>query len=155
MFVYVIGPSVGLQKIGFSSAPDNRCRKLQSTRSGKLKCWHRVAVPPEMARTAEQYAHALLAEDRVHGEWFDVSIDAAIAAVDQAISAVLAGGKPEDIIPKPKTRLIAAHLSRDVGRQLRQIAAQERTDMKSLLIEAINTLFKSRGKPQIACDPRL
>jgi hypothetical protein len=30
------------------------------------------------------------------------------------------------------------------------IAAEEDTDVKALLIEAINMLFKSRGKPQIA-----
>jgi hypothetical protein len=39
------------------------------------------------------------------------------------------------------------------GKQLRMIAAEEDTDVKSLLIEAINLLFKTRGKPQIARDP--
>ena len=33
------------------------------------------------------------------------------------------------------------------------IAAEEDTDVKSLLIEAINLLFKTRGKSQIARDP--
>jgi hypothetical protein len=54
---------------------------------------------------------------------------------------------------KAETQLIGAHLSPDVGRQLRMIAAEEDTDVKMLLIEAINMLFKSRGKPQIADDP--
>jgi hypothetical protein len=49
-----------------------------------------------------------------------------------------------------KTQLVGAHLSPDVGKQLRMIAAEEDTDVKALLIEAINMLFKSRGKPQIA-----
>jgi hypothetical protein len=52
-----------------------------------------------------------------------------------------------------KTQLVGAHLSPDVGKQLRQIALDEDTDVKSLLIEAINLLFKTRGKPQIASDP--
>jgi hypothetical protein len=52
-----------------------------------------------------------------------------------------------------KTQLIGAHLSPDVGKQLRQIALDEDTDVKALLIEAINLLFKTRGKPQIASDP--
>lgn len=52
-----------------------------------------------------------------------------------------------------KTQLVGAHLSPDVGRQLRIIAAEEGTDVKALLIEAINLLFKTRGKPQIATDP--
>lgn len=49
-----------------------------------------------------------------------------------------------------KTQLVGAHLSPDVGKQLRIIAAEEDTDVKALLIEAINMLFKSRGRPQIA-----
>ena len=52
-----------------------------------------------------------------------------------------------------KTQLVGAHLSPDVGRQLRIIAAEEGTDVKALLIEAVNLLFKTRGKPQIATDP--
>jgi hypothetical protein len=53
---------------------------------------------------------------------------------------------------KADTQLVGAHLSPDVGRQLRLIAAEEDTDVKSLLVEAINMLFKTRGKPQIADD---
>ena len=52
------------------------------------------------------------------------------------------------------TQLVGAHLSPDVGKQLRMIAAAEDTDVKSLLIEAINLLFKTRGKPLIASDPK-
>ena len=52
-----------------------------------------------------------------------------------------------------RTQLVGAHLSPDVGKQLRMIAAEENTDVKSLLIEAINLLFKTRGRPQIASDP--
>lgn len=55
--------------------------------------------------------------------------------------------------PQAKTQLVGAHLSPDVGKQLRQIALDEDSDVKSLLIEAINLLFKTRGKPQIASDP--
>jgi hypothetical protein len=54
---------------------------------------------------------------------------------------------------KAETQLIGVHLLPDVGKQLRQIALDEDTDVKSLLIEAINMLFKKRGKPQIASDP--
>jgi hypothetical protein len=72
---------------------------------------------------------------------------------------------PEDAAPRrtqktkslvkarAKTQLVGAHLSPDVGKQLRMIAAEEDTDVKSLLIEAINLLFKTRNKPLIASDP--
>src|SRR3712207_2155659 len=38
---------------------------------------------------------------------------------------------------KSETQLVGAHLSPDVGRQLRLLAAEEDTDVKALLVEAI------------------
>jgi hypothetical protein len=61
--------------------------------------------------------------------------------------------KPRRQKRKTKTQLIGVHLNPDVGKQLRQIALDEDSDVKALLIEAINLLFKTRGKPQIASDP--
>ena len=72
------------------------------------------------------------------------------AETEEAPARRKRGGKKEAV----RTQLIGVHLSPDVGKQLRQIALDEDTDMKALLIEAINTLFKSRGKPQIASDPK-
>jgi len=80
---------------------------------------------------------------------------------EAAVPATHAEAPPdrtEDAAPHRKkaaarTQLVGAHLSPDVGKQLRQIALDEDTDVKSLLIEAINLLFKTRGKPQIASDP--
>lgn len=54
---------------------------------------------------------------------------------------------------KVETQLIGVHLAPDVGWQLRMIAAEKNTDVKTLLIRAINLLFKEEGKPQIASDP--
>ena len=78
-----------------------------------------------------------------------------------ATPATHAEGPPASDVMKTKrrrksredTQLIGVHLRPEVGNQLRLMAAQEVTDVKTLLIEAINTLFKSRGMPQIASDP--
>ncbi len=77
-----------------------------------------------------------------------------------AVPATHADAPPAEAAPaarrrkrKAATQLIGVHLSPDVGKQLRQIALDEDSDVKALLIEAINMLFKSRGKPQIASDP--
>jgi hypothetical protein len=63
----------------------------------------------------------------------------------------------EDAAPrrnqKTKSLVKARAKTQLVGKQLRMIAAEEDTDVKSLLIEAINLLFKTRGRPQIASDP--
>lgn len=64
-----------------------------------------------------------------------------------------APSKSNKVKGRAKTQLVGAHLSPDVGKQLRMIAAEEDTDVKALLIEAINLLFKTRGKPLIASDP--
>jgi hypothetical protein len=80
---------------------------------------------------------------------------------EAAVPATHADAPPAptaDVTPRrkkgtAKTQLIGAHLSPAVGKQLRQIALDEDTDVKALLIEAINLLFKTRGKPQIASDP--
>jgi hypothetical protein len=79
---------------------------------------------------------------------------------EAAVPATHSDAPPTEAAPvgrrrkrKAETQLIGVHLSPDVGKQLRQIALDEDSDVKALLIQAINMLFKSRGKPQIASDP--
>ena len=74
MFVYVLGPADGPQKIGVSSAPQTRCQAAQGLSPVKVECWHSVKVPKDQARTVELYAHALLAERLVLEEpWFEAA----------------------------------------------------------------------------------
>lgn len=55
---------------------------------------------------------------------------------------------------RPRTRLgtkmIAGHFSADVSWQLRALAVERRTTVQDLLAEALNGLFASYGKPEIA-----
>lgn len=46
--------------------------------------------------------------------------------------------------------LVAGHFTPDVQWMLRKIAVDERTTVQALLAEAINHVFASRGKPEIA-----
>lgn len=47
------------------------------------------------------------------------------------------------------TVLVGAHFSPDVLRQLRMIAAEEGTTNRALIAEALNLLFRKKGKDAI------
>ncbi len=46
--------------------------------------------------------------------------------------------------------LVGGHFAPEVQTALKIVAAQERTTVQALLAEGINTVFASRGKPEIA-----
>lgn len=94
MFLYVIGPDGGPQKVGISNHPERRLADLQSCNGSRLHIRHRREVPPLEAVIAEKYAHALLWERHTVGEWFDVTAEIALRAVDLAVEGVAAGRLP-------------------------------------------------------------
>ena len=70
------------------------------------------------------------------------------------------GEEPAKVEPKPapktprkpsreKTVLIGGHFPPEVQRQLRMIAAEEGTTNQALLAEALNLLFRKKGKDAI------
>lgn len=79
-WLYFIGNHTGPIKIGITrSDPKERCRELQTGNPTKLKVIHSFHVnDPELC---EAWAHDLLAEWHVGGEWYDR--DAALALADE------------------------------------------------------------------------
>ncbi len=53
-------------------------------------------------------------------------------------------------LSREKTTLIGGHFPQDVRKQLRIIAAKEGTTNQALLVEALNLLFRKKGKPTLA-----
>lgn len=100
VFVYVIGPNNGPQKIGI--AKDVRLRKGDLQVGCPFDLHIHAAVPMETeqaARNAERMAHRILSKSRQRGEWFNVSpiraIDVVrIAATPPAVSEL----RPDDRI---------------------------------------------------------
>lgn len=84
--VYVISVPNGPVKIGSSGSPALRLRSLQTGFPTELKLHHQQQSTD--AHLAERAAHYILREKRLHGEWFDVSVDAAIAAVASVLDAM-------------------------------------------------------------------
>lgn len=91
--LYVIGDGAAL-KVGHSEKPFSRLSYMQASHSAPLSLLyvHPVFWPTRMF--AEKYAHALLWTKRVRGEWFDVTIDQAIAAIRLASGGTDKGRLP-------------------------------------------------------------
>jgi hypothetical protein len=51
---------------------------------------------------------------------------------------------------RQSTRQVAAHFPEEVAWQLRELAAERRTTIQSLIAEALNDLFQKHGRPEIA-----
>ena len=87
-YVYVIGPEVGLQKIGIATDPRARLGALQTASPFKLILHASIAVPFGAAHAVERRAHHRLRAARASGEWFSVPAARAIEAVKIAASAL-------------------------------------------------------------------
>ena len=125
-FVYVIGPPVGLQKVGIATDPKQRLATLQTACPFDLFLHLAVAVPFGEAHAIERAAHRLLARSCVRNEWFEATAAEAIQAVQAAVAGrtarveqaapaewrITRGGRAPDVAP-----LLAA------GRQVRPDAA--------------------------------
>jgi hypothetical protein len=46
--------------------------------------------------------------------------------------------------------LVAAHVNKHAAKQLRMLAVEQDTTVQALVVESLNLLFKTYGKPQIA-----
>lgn len=98
-YVYVIGAPDGPIKIGVAADAAARCAMLQVGNPAALTVLHKVSVSRRDVYFVERYAHALLSDDRIRGEWFDVEPDQAIAAVNASVEALRSGAA---IPPEPK-----------------------------------------------------
>ena len=83
-YIYVVGPQVGLQKVGLATDPRSRLATLQTACPFDLFLHIAVAVPFGDAHAIERGAHRLLARSCVRNEWFEATPAEAIAAVKSA-----------------------------------------------------------------------
>ncbi len=84
-FVYVIGPPIGLQKVGIATDPKQRLATLQTACPFDLFLHLAAAVPFGEAHTIERRAHRALAKSCVRNEWFEATPAEAMAAVQAAM----------------------------------------------------------------------
>lgn len=98
-FLYVIGDGTGAHKVGVSARPARRLGQLQVGNPRLLSLLHSRAVEGRIADAVEEYAHWLLRESYLRGEWFEVTDEAAWVALIAAEEAVLSGLS----VPRPVT----------------------------------------------------
>lgn len=80
-YIYVMDRG-DARKIGFSSRPEVRAFEVAASLLTPVNLIHSVYV--DAPRDSERAAHYRLKKCRLDGEWFDVSIDEAIDAVEWA-----------------------------------------------------------------------
>jgi hypothetical protein len=88
--------------------PKDRLESLRSASGLVLELAGGFELPAVDARKVERYAHHLLRAYRVRGEWFDVSPEMAIEAIEKAIRDV-ASGEIREILPRwiPRQSLLS------------------------------------------------
>ena len=149
-FVYVAGDQNGALKIGISFNPTQRLTQLQHT--SPLVLHHQTSVSGS-ARSVERVAHLLLSEKRLRGEWFDVSIEEAIAAVELAVEAVEAADLSL-LDTGRKMDNIGVRLHPGEREALERAAAVEGRTMSALLRKIFVDWLETRGSMKAPRPPR-
>jgi hypothetical protein len=87
-YIYLIGPEGGRGpfKVGISTRPEHRAKQLQTAYPRPVAVYG--SWQHSNPRAVEAETHRLLAPWQMSGEWFDVSLNRATAAIMQAISHV-------------------------------------------------------------------
>lgn len=88
-FIYVVGVDDKPVKIGSARNVDARVKELQIGCPAKLNVYLTVDAGFDVARSIEMRAHGILKEHRLHGEWFDVDVEQAKAAIIKASESVM------------------------------------------------------------------
>lgn len=90
--VYVIGQDGGPKKIGIAGNVRARFNVIRSASLVDVAILHDRPIG-EDAWKVEGHAHRLLQAKRIRGEWFDVTTEEAVSAIDAAMECV-ANGEP-------------------------------------------------------------
>lgn len=85
-YVYVIGSPNGPTKVGYSVDTERRLKNLQRPITQRIQIFGKWPVGYSSALAVERYAHWLLREKQISGEWFDVTPDEASEAVARAVN---------------------------------------------------------------------
>lgn len=97
-FIYLIGPSTGPQKIGHSMLPAIRMKQFQAKHDGPLFLLGQWPVGKRIGLAVERYIHWQLRDRLFRGEWFNVTQDEAVAAIEAGIRAAKSLS-PREVIP--------------------------------------------------------
>lgn len=83
-FVYAIGSTNGPTKIGYSLMPKKRLEVFRKKAKRDLEIFGTWPVGAAIALHVERYAHWLLRDKHITGEWFSCNRDEALDAIRRA-----------------------------------------------------------------------
>lgn len=104
-YVYVIGSQNGPTKVGYSVDTERRLKSIQRPKTQRIQVFGKWPVGHASALAVERYAHWLLRDKQISGEWFNVTPDEASEAVYRAVNE---GVDPN--YPLPRIDLIGRRL---------------------------------------------
>ena len=87
-FVYVIGAQDNPVKIGHANRVETRLSSLQTGNPDELKILGKVVVPWDLAALIEKQTHLVLTPMHRRGEWYNVSAEVALRAIEAVKGAV-------------------------------------------------------------------
>lgn len=96
-YVYVIGSPEGPCKVGYTVATARRLKEIQKAETRRIDIFGKWPVGHAKALAVERYAHWLLRDKQISGEWFDVTPEEASGAVSRATRA---GVDPDYPLPR-------------------------------------------------------
>ncbi len=106
-FVYVI--SGRYQKIGHSRSPRGRLDQFKTASPYKIEITFEVECV--QAQRVERKAHAMLADHRLNGEWFDVTKEVAVETVKAALAAVEQENETVRLLAKAEPNAVVVPLA--------------------------------------------
>jgi DNA-binding XRE family transcriptional regulator len=151
-FVYVIRAVGGPVKIGVAASPEHRCKTMATACPFPLEMAFKYHVEGTNPHKVERAAHRLLFDRRACGEWFNVSVDEAIQAIEKAAGQITNPPSIEDEPMRTRT-LISAAQSR-AARALLNLGLAEVSKAAGL---AVNTIarFEKDDTRRISMDTAL
>lgn len=146
MTIYMLSTGRKMKKIGISARSDIRHRQIQTANGGEVVLAYSQAIPAELAADIERRAHWLLREFKRRGEWFAVTAETAIAAIDRAIQERGEGEKLKSGAGRPSLNVKATQVrlpDKDRDR-IRDLVGEQ--GMAAFIREAVERELKRREK---------
>jgi hypothetical protein len=143
--VYIITSDGGPTKIGRSHQPHVRRAHLQSQfKDRKLTIGHVAELDGLKASAVERKVHELLHETRVHGEWFDVDVDRATQAIEDAIAVVREAGLVDE--PRVHKNKVIIHLRLTLESSTREWLEKEAMSQRRTVSNFVGWLIEQHIK---------
>jgi hypothetical protein len=130
VYVYIISAGSKMHKIGISKSPKGRLNQLQTSHYRRLRIAHQFEV--DCADLVESFAHRMLSQRRVNGEWFSISEPKALWAVEYAMCEI---GKGNEAVPTVEWPTLSDEglCARETGYLVDTKSALDRRDLNAEL----------------------